>query len=279
MERREITVHADGSAIPLCAGDLALGALYLASPVLLERDIEFIHVLANQAAVAIRNAQLYELATVDRLTGTCVRAFFEQWMLRELRAAFRAEQPISFLMVDVDDMKGINNDSAGHLAGDQAASRPSVRALREATRGTDFVGRYGGDEFCIILPQTTRAGAELVASRILALLDIADGGNTSLVRVSIGLSVLEPGVRRTGTIRQSAPPISFAEMAKSLIRAADEGLYRAKHDGGSCSREGSPPVLVPRVSPTRRAAGVVVVTVQEVRLLLRLGIAPVSTNP
>src|SRR5204863_4923972 len=138
-------------------------------------DLELLRILANQAAVAIQNVRLYEMAAMDPLTGVHARRFFETWIHKELHAAFRTPGPISLLMIDVDHMKAIN-DRAGHLGGDRALRRIGD-ALRAATRESDVVGRYGGDEFAIILPHTDLAGATQVGSRILAALDGAQVTN------------------------------------------------------------------------------------------------------
>lgn len=84
---------------------------------------------------------MYEMAALDPLTGVYTRRFFEQRMLRELRTAFRSQQPLALLMLDLDHLKQIN-DVAGHLVGDQAL-RIFGQVLRQTTRSNDIVGRYG----------------------------------------------------------------------------------------------------------------------------------------
>src|SRR5262252_9192379 len=167
MEGGRIQIAHGATVVPLRVSDSPIGIIYLDRPAVLEQDIELLQIFANQAAVAIHNTQLYEMATLDPVTGAYSRRFFEQWMVRELRAAFSARQPASLLLVDVDNMKGIN-DVAGHLAGDEALSMIG-KSLRDAVRAADMVGRYGGDEFAVMLPQTPLAGAERVARRVLQL--------------------------------------------------------------------------------------------------------------
>ena len=226
----EIQIEEGATVVPLRAGDVSIGVIYLDRAAVLEQDIELLHIFANQAAVAIANAQLYEMATLDKLTGAYLRRFFEQLMHRELRAAVRAGQVVSLLLVDLDGMKTIN-DTAGHLAGDQALALTG-KCLREAVRTTDVVGRYGGDEFALLLPQTPEGGAERVANRILQLVSdkhVSSPGGTLPLTISIGLAVLDP----VSTESEAHPSSQsfFQKLALALFRRADDGLYRAKREG------------------------------------------------
>jgi diguanylate cyclase (GGDEF)-like protein len=229
----DILIEQGVTVVPLRVSDATIGIIYLDRAAVLEQDIELLHIFANQAAVAIQNAQLYEMATLDQLTGAFLRRFFEQWMLRELRTAFRAQHVVSLLVVDMDGMKHIN-DTAGHLGGDQALSLVG-KSLREAVRTSDIVGRYGGDEFAIVLPQTPVAGAERVANRILQLVgekSVPGPDGPLPLRISIGLAVLDPP---TTTPSDHSRPTShryYQEVAKALFQRADEGLYKSKREGG-----------------------------------------------
>jgi diguanylate cyclase (GGDEF)-like protein len=230
----------DSLVVPLRVGQLTLGVIFLDRSVSQEQNMELLHIFANQAAVAIQNTQLYEMATLDPLTGLFVRRFFEQYLLRELRSAFRSRQSLSLLMLDIDDMKSIN-DTAGHQVGDQALSTMG-KALREATRSNDIVGRYGGDEFIIILPQTAMSGAEIVVKRILDGLKgkTLFGTNGPFhLRSSIGACVLMPPALPSEGMPLPIPHAYFQAVAQTLIKLADDSLYKSKHMGGNRLYQGS----------------------------------------
>jgi diguanylate cyclase (GGDEF)-like protein len=184
--------------------------------------------------VAVQNIRLFEMAALDPLTGVHARRFFDRWLLRELRAAFRSGHPLSLLMMDMDGLKAIN-DTAGHLVGDQALSLMG-RALRHATRNNDIIARYGGDEFAVILPQTDGEGAEHVARRLHAQLR-----NTTLLgphgalalRGSVGLAPLLPPDFPVPDDQRAIPTAYFQGVIQALIRQADEALYQAKREGKS----------------------------------------------
>jgi two-component system, cell cycle response regulator len=233
LQHGEIRRAETEAIIPLRVGGLSLGAVYLEGHGRQMPDVDLLQILANQAAVAIQNSQLYEMATLDPLTGVYVRRFFEQWLLRELRTAYRTRQPLSLLMIDLDGLKHIN-DSLGHLAGDQALAELG-NVLRRAVRTSDIVGRYGGDEFAILLPQTPLEGAETVGLRIL---DFMQSARITLSPTPLALA----GSLGLGTLaapifvgREAPHPLSqsyFQVMAQALLLRADEALYRAKREGG-----------------------------------------------
>jgi two-component system, cell cycle response regulator len=236
------TLNVAGSTIvPLRAGEATLGMIYLEQPTASAQDLELLQILANQAAVAIQNIRLYEMAAMDPLTGVHARRFFESWIQKELHSAFRNPQPISLLMIDVDHMKEIN-DTVGHLGGDRALRRIGA-ALRSAIRESDVAGRYGGDEFAIILPHTNLDGAARVGERILGLLAARLPGSRRgdpRVRCSLGASTLLERSSDRPEVGSALPPVYFQEMAETLINSADAALYSAKGRGGGQLQLGAP---------------------------------------
>jgi diguanylate cyclase (GGDEF)-like protein len=128
-------------------------------------------------------------------------------------------------MIDMDGMKRIN-DSAGHLAGDQALAAVG-KALRESTRPTDLVGRFGGDEFVVLLPRTGARAAEKVAQRMIDSLSRRDADPPA--RISIGSSTL-PACASSPSESPSAEEMK--RTVQALLKHADEALYRAKRQGG-----------------------------------------------
>ncbi|QCO17007.1 diguanylate cyclase (plasmid) [Azospirillum brasilense] len=163
--------------------------------------------------------QLERLATTDSLTGALNRGRFMARAADEVARARRSGQPLSAIMLDIDHFKKVN-DTYGHATGDEAI-RTVVRVCRSMVRGADVLGRLGGEEFAILLPETPPQGAALLAERLrraLAETDvrIANGAGSSLsFTVSIGVSALRP---------------AESSVAAVLARA-DEALYRAKNGG------------------------------------------------
>lgn len=232
LKRGQINALPDTTVVPLRVGDLTLGMIYLDRQVIIPQDQNLLTVFANQAAVAIQNTQLYEMATIDRLTGLYVRSFFEKYLYRELRTALRSRQVLSLLMVDVDKFKQIN-DRFGHLAGDEALEAIGA-VLRQATRTTDVCGRYGGDEFAIVLPQTGTEGASVVGQRIIQTLVRKNlkGHPEETLHCSVGLCVLEPNQIINKKDHTPIPAGYFENIGIQLIKRADEALYISKNQGG-----------------------------------------------
>lgn len=226
LDHCRVEVGERSAVIPLRAGELTLAVVYLESAGAWLPDVELLSTLANQASAAIRSMQLYEMAALDPLTGAHTRRFLDDWLLREAKTALRASAPLSVLMIDMDGMKRIN-DVAGHLAGDQALATVG-KALRQAIRPTDLVGRFGGDEFVVLLPRTGMRAAERVAQRMIELL--SESTREPPLRISVGSSTLAPS--RNGADRPSMPPDFFRRTVDTLLKHADEALYRAKRQGG-----------------------------------------------
>jgi diguanylate cyclase (GGDEF)-like protein len=241
LRNGRIRILEEATVVPLRVGETILGAIYLDRPAVLEDDVELLQIFANQAAVAIQNSQLYALATLDSLTGAYGRGLFDTWLLRELRSAFRFREPLALLMVDLNAMKRIN-DTAGHLAGDQALSTVG-KVLKQATRTTDIVGRYGGDEFALVLPRSEAQGAGIVARRILSLLEgrsVPVPGGAIPLSVSIGLGTLTAPVPTSVGLSRRMSEAYFQRIGQELVKRADEALYRAKKDEENRFYQGEP---------------------------------------
>lgn len=172
---------------------------------------------ALQDALRASNEQLRELSSVDPLTKLFNRRYFMQALEAEYARSVRYATPLSFLMLDIDHFKRLN-DTYGHQAGDEVL-RGLADLLRVRVRGSDVAGRYGGEEFCVLLPHTGLQGAAELAERIRAAVEgtpIEARGERLGITVSVGAAAC-PGPR--------------VATADDLIRLADEALYEAKAAG------------------------------------------------
>jgi len=190
------------------------------------RHIEFLVSLCSEAALAIENAQLRselrKLAVTDHLTGLPNRREIEHRLVLELERARRYEKPLSLLMIDVDDLKTIN-DEFGHAVGDHVLIT-LAETMRRTIRSSEAAARIGGDEFAIILPETERHQAAIVAQRLIEALprnlqNAIDLPEAELIAGIVGISV--------GVAHNDLPTIS----TKELTASADAALYEAKRRG------------------------------------------------
>jgi diguanylate cyclase (GGDEF)-like protein len=168
-------------------------------------------------------ARFQELARTDALTG-CFnrRALFER-MGREMDRAKRYRHALTVILVDLDEFKHVNDDH-GHMAGDRVLSTVAESLRREA-RAVDIVGRYGGDEFVLVLPETPMEGAIVFAERLrqrIHAVDFAEGGEPWYVSASIGVA---------------SYPTEDVATSEDLIARADQAMYRAKHEGRNQVRQ------------------------------------------
>ncbi len=184
-------------------------------------EVELLKLLASQAATVFENARLFESATFEGLTGLYRREAVLEILDREWSRSIRYDRPLSIALADLDRFKWIN-DRHGHLAGDLVLQRVAAE-LRAQVRDTDFIGRFGGEEFLIVLPETQLDGATLLAEKIrerIEALEIAiDSGEPLKVTLSIGVAG-RAEVKGDGKTR-----------ARPLLSAADTALYSAKRNG------------------------------------------------
>ncbi len=211
--------------VPLLAKGQAIGIVEVATRDRRTFDMEAVHLattMANEAAMALENARLYEearsLADRDPLTNFYNHRYLHERLGEEILRARRARRPLAVLMLDLDDFKLVN-DTLGHQMGDQVL-RWSADLIRSTLRESDVAARYGGDEFAIILPEEGGIGAASAADRIV----------TAFARHAFHAS--ERGEIPIGaTIGIAAFP-EDGRTANELIAAADAVLYQAKRSVG-----------------------------------------------
>ncbi len=179
----------------------------------LQKELE-----ARVAEARDANRLLLDIANRDALTGLANRRRLELELERHMELARRHDLPVAVVMLDLDHFKQYN-DTAGHLAGDSLL-RAVAQALRERARATDVVVRWGGDEFCVLLPGTSPDGAVRAATNMIAAIETAV---RELPTVGAG--------RLPGASAGVACYPEDTTEAESLIRLADQALYRAKEAG------------------------------------------------
>jgi diguanylate cyclase (GGDEF)-like protein len=207
-------------ALPLEAGGYNFGTLTLFAPEFSDEERMTATSLSAHAVVALENARLHRIvehqALVDGLTGLANRRQCETSLSTEFARAVRFDDSLALVMADLDDFKDVN-DRHGHPAGD-GVLRELALVLRGALRDADIAGRWGGEEFALILPGTDAEGAVSLAERIReALRD----------RV-----ILSPeGARITVTASFGVASYPYVASEAELVAAADAALYEAKRAG------------------------------------------------
>lgn len=234
---RPFVVEGDGSRNPPVSADAVMPLIYqgtFAGLLLVRSDdsarawadneLLLLNTVADQLAVAVKQAHLFaqmeQQALTDGLTGCYNRRWFEPQLERDLQLATRMQQPLSLIMLDLDNFKQIN-DQAGHEAGDVALRkladnlRAELRAVDSTARLGESAARFGGDEFVIILPQADTEGALRVAERLRKRIE----------------EIYVPGF---GHVTSSFGVATFPDHATTrdtLVVAADRALYISKNSG------------------------------------------------
>jgi diguanylate cyclase (GGDEF)-like protein len=179
-------------------------------------SIEELEQLAQRAGPAIENAQRFrearQLADLDALTGLHNRRYFHETLAREVARAHRYNRALALVVFDLDDFKAIN-DQIGHLAGDGVLADAAAR-VRDVVRTADIACRVGGDEFAVVLPESTLRDAEQLYKRIQHAVSAQPIGPVGEIVFSAGVAELRP-----------------EDDAVAFFQRADDALYRAKESG------------------------------------------------
>jgi diguanylate cyclase (GGDEF)-like protein len=179
-------------------------------------DVRELEELAVRAGPAIENARRFrearQLADLDALTGLHNRRYFHETLAREVARAHRYDRRLALLVLDLDDFKAIN-DRIGHLAGDAVLAEAAERA-RDVVRSADIACRVGGDEFAVILPESTLADADQLYRRLLNAFASRPSVQAGSLSISAGVAELRP-----------------EDDAVSFFQRSDQALYQAKEAG------------------------------------------------
>jgi diguanylate cyclase (GGDEF)-like protein len=181
-----------------------------------EEEVRELEELALRAGPAIENARRFrearQLADLDALTGLHNRRYFHDTLAREVARAHRYDRNLALIIFDLDDFKAIN-DRIGHLAGDGVLAEAAER-IREVVRSADIECRVGGDEFAVILPESTLADADQLYGRLQKAVSARPVGQAGPLTISAGVAELQPD-----------------DDAIAFFQRADHALYGAKEAG------------------------------------------------
>ncbi|MFN2198762.1 MAG: GAF domain-containing protein, partial [Anaerolineales bacterium] len=209
-----------GFFLPLMAEEKVIGTIWMLAQQFTQHDQTAATIFSGQVAMALENTRLYQhiqqLAITDELTKLYNRRGLMELGNREFDRARRFNRSLFAIMYDLDDFRKVNN-TYGHAVGDEVLREVAARC-RTVLRSTDVIGRYGGEEFTVLLPETDLAGAREIAERLR--MNVAAAPITTSkgkVRLSISLGV--------------APLEKQCESLVDLLDWADQGLYQAKRSG------------------------------------------------
>ena len=243
--RCEICGASAGASVcePLVVGGQTIGSVLVASEKVISVELrDHIRETVAQAAPILANqrnlARTETLARSDSLTGLSNRRAADETLDRLIAQAARSSTPLAVVMLDLDGLKQLN-DRYGHAAGDDALALLG-RIINSTTRASDFSARLGGDEFVIMLPDTDREGAVLIADTLRRAIENAKIEGIGAIAASLGVAMLP----------------ADATDADDLLSRADSALYTAKKQGRNCIGvyAASPHQQHDQNTPTRREA-------------------------
>lgn len=213
--------------LPLIVKDEAIGVINISNKknknLFNQDDLDFMGALANQAAIAISNAQLYKLAITDGLTKLFIRRHFEYMLENEVRRSQRYKHNMTLLMMDIDNFKSIN-DTYGHQVGDEMLKQ-IAEVIINMVRKIDMPSRYGGEEFAIILPETHKDNSKKIAERLRKKISGIVLKTKDNIEISPTISIGIAGY-----------PVD-ADDKDDVVGFADKALYFAKNSGKNCVAE------------------------------------------
>lgn len=209
---------------PMEIGDTRIGALHLirnGDNPFSEYEQNLVSMLVSTLTLALRNSEIHrevqELATTDSLTGLFNNRYFRESLNRTFKSTMRYQNPVSLLMIDMDNFKQIN-DQFGHQGGDAVLREISNRLIR-SLREIDVPARYGGDEIAIILPETSVEQAFYAAQRLKGLLE------------NHPVHFRDQLINVTASIGVASCPNPAIKTVEDVIAVADKALYEAKKYG------------------------------------------------
>ncbi|MGQ0603369.1 MAG: diguanylate cyclase [Anaerolineales bacterium] len=219
-----------GAAAPVRSAGQVSGVLEIVSSSGLAfsaNDSLVLQTLADLVGMAVHNSQMYQrlekLAMVDELTGLLNRRTLMARLESEWGRSQRYKNKLAFVIVDVDYFKQVN-DQHGHGTGDRAL-KAAAQVMKQTVRQMDVAGRFGGDEFLVILPETGQGGALEVAERL----------RSAGEKLTLSPEILSAPVSLTFSLGVASWPETQANNAAELLQAADQALYRAKAAGRNCA--------------------------------------------
>ena len=228
-EKKDIIISEDKKTgvFPLISEENITGCIVAHSTIdkLTNDEINYISELTKQSSITIERANVYseilKNATMDALTGLNNRRQFEVRLKEEYSIANRQNTPLCAIMIDIDFFKKFN-DTYGHAIGDTVL-RTTANVIKEQLREYDIPSRYGGEEFCILLPQTNIDEAKIVAERLRTSvenkkIEIQTNKNEQIKHISVTISV-------------GLAQLDIKDMADDLYMKADRALYEAKEQG------------------------------------------------